>query len=73
MCLVGVVVRRYIHITYPTPLVSALFLQQHHYFLFIFNVLVPVLFCKKNLCIIKYFSRGINTFTGNYLRPTAAI
>ena len=36
---VGVVVRRYIdfHILLiPTPLVSALFLQQHPYFLFIF-------------------------------------
>ena len=37
--LVGVVVRRYIDfliLLIPTPLVSALFLQQHHYFLFIF-------------------------------------
>ena len=40
MCLVGVVVRRYIDfliLLTPTPLVSALFLQQHHYFLFIFK------------------------------------
>ena len=35
--LVGVVVRRYIDflLLIPTPLVSALFLQQHPYFLFI--------------------------------------
>ena len=38
MCLVGVVVRRYIDfliLLIPTPLVFALFLQQHPYFLFI--------------------------------------
>ena len=38
--LVGVVVRRYIDfliLLIPTPLVSVLFLQQHPYFLFIFN------------------------------------
>ena len=40
VCLVGVVVRRYMYIDFlilliPTPLVSALFLQQHPYFLFI--------------------------------------
>ena len=43
--LVGVVVRRYIDfliLLIPTPLVSVLF----PYFLFIFNVLVPVLFCN---------------------------
>ena len=49
---VGVVVRRYIDffiLLIPTPLVSALFLQQHPYFLFIFKmffVLVSVLFCN---------------------------
>ena len=39
MCLVGVVVRRYVNfliLLIPTPLVFALFLQQHPYFLFIF-------------------------------------
>ena len=39
--LLGVVVRRYIDfliLLIPTPLVSALFLQQHHYFLFIFKM-----------------------------------
>ena len=39
MCLVGVVVRRYIDfliLLIPTPLVSALFCQQHPYFLLIF-------------------------------------
>ena len=38
VCLVGVVVRRYIDfliLLIPTPLVSVLFLQQHPYFLFI--------------------------------------
>ena len=37
--LLGVVVRRYIDfliLLIPTPLVSVLFLQKHHYFLFIF-------------------------------------
>ena len=41
MCLVGVVVGRYIDfliLPIPTPLVSALFLQQHPYFLFIFKM-----------------------------------
>ena len=38
VCLVGVVVRRYIDfliLLFPTPLVSAFFLQQQPYFLFI--------------------------------------
>ena len=79
--LVGVVVRRYIDfliLLIPTPLVSVLFCrQQHPYFLFIFFlmffVLVPVLFCIFILCIKKFFSRSINTNTGNYRHPTAAI
>ena len=40
VCLVGVVVRRYIDFLILlglTPLISVLFLQQHPYFLFIFN------------------------------------
>ena len=47
--LLGVVVRRYIDLIIlliPTPLVSVLFLQQHPYFLFMFFILVPVLFCN---------------------------
>ena len=62
MCLVGVVVRRYIHfliLLIPTPLVSALFGSSIPTFLFIFvnvYILVPVLFC--NLC---KFLRSINT------------
>ena len=52
MCLVGVVVRRYIDfliLLIPTPLVSALFCSRYPYFLFIFKmcfVLVPVHFCN---------------------------
>ena len=65
--LVGVVVRRYIYIDFlilfiPTPLVCALFFQQHRYFLFIlkmFFVLVPVLFC--NLCN-NFFSQYKHTY-----------
>ena len=41
MWLVGVVVRRYIDfliLLIPTPLVSGFFLQQHPYFLFVFNL-----------------------------------
>ena len=62
MCLVGVVVRRYIHfliLLIPTPLVSALFGSSIPTFLFIFvnvYILVPVFFC--NLC---KFLRSINT------------
>ena len=44
--LLGVVVRRYIDFLIqliPTPLVSVLFLQQHPYFLFIFNIILYLL------------------------------
>ena len=74
MWLVGVVVRRYIDfliLLIPTPLVSALFLQQHPYFLFIFKmcfVLVPVLF----VIYVIIFLRSINTHTGDYAHPTEA-
>ena len=57
MCLVGVVVRRYIDfliLLIPTPLVSALFcsiIPTFCSFLKMFFVLVPVLFCNKILCI----------------------
>ena len=78
MWLLGVVVRRYMYIDFlilfiPTPLVSALFLQQHPYFLFIFNmffVLVPAL---SVIIYVIIFYRSINTHTGDYGRPTAAI
>ena len=49
MCLVGVVVRRYIDfltLLIPTPLVSALFCSSILTFLFMFFVLVPVHFCN---------------------------
>ena len=59
MCLVGVVVRRYIDFLIlltciPTPHVSALFcssIPTFCSFLKMFFVLVPVLFCNKILCI----------------------
>ena len=69
---VGVVLRRYIDfliLLIPTPLVSALFLQQHPYFLLIkkkFFVLVTVLFC--NLCN-NFFVQYKHT----YRHPTEAI
>ena len=37
--LVGMVVRKYIHITYPYSSCICSFLQQHPYFLFIFKML----------------------------------
>ena len=69
-------VYRFPHSTYPYSSCICSFLQQHPYFLFIFKmffVLVPVLFCNYILCIKYIFSRSINTHTGNYGRPTAAI
>ena len=54
--LLGVVVRRYIHVyrfphtTYPYSSCICSFLQQHPYCLLMFFVLVPVLFVIK-LCI----------------------
>ena len=53
--LLGVVVRRYIDSTYPYSSCICSFLQQHPYFLFIFKVLFPVLFCNYILCIKKNF------------------
>ena len=52
MCLVGVVVRRYVDfliLLIPTPLVSALFCSIPPFCSFkkMFFVLVPVLFCNK--------------------------
>ena len=49
------------------------FLQQHPYFLFIkkkmFFVLVPLLL----VIYVRIFPRSINTHTGDYGRPMAAI
>ena len=59
----------------PTPLVFVLFLQQHPYFLFIFlNVFRSCsgTFCNKIMYYI-IFSLSLNTHTGNYGRPKAAI
>ena len=50
----GMVVRRYIDyfiLLIPTPLVSALFLQQHPYFLFIFNKCFSFLCIYRHVCI----------------------
>ena len=82
--LMGVVVRRYIdflilHVLIPTLLVSVLFYSSIPTFCSLkkrsFFVLVPVLFCNYILGIIylKKSLRSINTHTGNYGRPTAAI
>ena len=63
---------RFPHITYPSSSCICSFLQQHPYFLLIkifFFILVPVLFC--NYVII--FVHSINTHTGDYGHPTAAI
>ena len=56
MCLVGVIVRRYIDfliLLIPTPLVSTLFLQQHPYFFVLFfgscsSTFYFILCIKKN-------------------------
>ena len=77
VCLVGVVVRRYIDflihvLLIPTPLVSVLFcssIPTFCSFFLMFFVLVPVLFC--NLC--NNFSRSINTQTCDYGCHTEAI
>ena len=61
--LLGVVVRRYIDfliLLITTPLVSVLFYSSIPTFSSFFNVLI-------------FFSRSINTHTGNYGRPTASI
>ena len=71
--LLGVVVRRYIDfliLLIPTPLVSVLFYSSIPTFCLkkLFFILVPVLFCNYII-----FTRSINTHTGNYGRPMAAI
>ena len=71
VCLVCVVVRRYIDfliLLIPTPLVYICVFSAALYFLFIlkmFFVLVLVLLCHYILGI-KFFSRSINTHTGDY-------
>ena len=76
--LLGVVVRRYIDfliLLIPTPLVSVLFYNSIPTFCSLkkmFFVLVPVLF-GNTFYVLNNFSRSINTHTGNYVRPTAAI
>ena len=72
MCLVGVVVRRYIDFLIPTPLVSALFCSSIPTFCSfkkMFFVLVPVHFCN----LFNNFSRSMNKHTGNYGHPTEAV
>ena len=78
MCLVGVVVRRYIDfniLLIPTPLVSAL-LQQHPYslFIFLFFVLVPVaIYIFEIYLIIFTHSTCISKHKDDYGRPTEAV
>ena len=76
--LLGVVVRRYIDfliLLISTPLVSVLFtaasllfVHLKKSFLFLFQYFFVIKFYA-----LKKFSRSINTHTGNYGRPTAAI
>ena len=74
----GVVVRRYIDfliLLIPAPLVYVLFYSSIPTFCSFFKmffVLVPVLFVITFYVLI-IFSRSINTHTGNYGLPTAAI
>ena len=78
MCLVGVVVRRYIDfliLLIPLLLLYLLFFAAGSLLLVKFlNVFfhVPVLFVIK-FYVLNIFSLSINTDTGNYGRPTAAI
>ena len=60
----------------PTPLVSVLFyssIPTFCSFVKIFFVLVPVLFVLTFYVLNNFFKQCINTHTGNYGRPTAAI
>ena len=66
-------VYRFPHTTYPYSSCICSFLQQHPVFFFeMLFVLVPVLFVIELYALIN-FSHSINTHTGNYGRPTAAI
>ena len=75
MCLVGVVVRRYIDfliLLIPTPLVSTLFcssIPTFCSFFFSFSFLVQYIF----VIYLNIFLRSINKHTGDYGCPTAAI
>ena len=72
VCLVGVVVRRYIDfliLLIPTPLVSALFCSSIPNFLKCFSFLFRYFFC--NLC--NNFFAQYKKHTGDYRHPTAAI
>ena len=63
-------VYRFPHTTYPySSCIYSFFTEASQ----MFFVLVPVLFCNYILCINFFFSRCINTHTGNYGFPTAAI
>ena len=70
-------VYRFPHTTYPYSSCTYLFFftaasPTFCSFLKMFFVLVPVLFCNK-FYVLNNFWRSINTHTGNYGRPTAAI
>ena len=67
-------VYRFPHTTYPyssTPLVSVLFCSSILLLVHFENVfvLIPVLFCKKKLCIKKFLAQ----YKHKYGRPTTAI
>ena len=66
-------VYRFPHTTYTYSSCMFFFLQQHPYFLFIKKKCFSFLF--QYFFVIKFynFSRRLNTHTGDYGRPTAAI
>ena len=71
-------VYRFPHTTYPYSSCICSFFAAASLLFFvkkIFFVLVPVLFCNYILCIkYNFFTQyNINTHTGNYRRPMAAI
>ena len=68
-------VYRFPQLLIPTSLVSVLFCSSIPTFCSFFKmffVLVPVLFVIK-FYVLNNFSRSINTHTGNYRHPTAAM
>ena len=76
--LLGVVVRRYIDfliLLIPTPLVSVLFTAASLLFVHFYkkNSLLFQYFFVIKFYVLKFFSHSINTHTGNYGHPTAAI
>ena len=81
MCLVGVVVRRYMYIDFLIlliPIYSSCicsFLQQHPTFCSFFKCFSFLFqyFFVITFYVLNNFSRRITTHTGNYGRPTAAI